>query len=293
MLDTLAFVGAGLLGTSLGLAAKQRRVARRVLGVAPLGRSTASLQRAGELGACDEWWSGFDHRLAAADLVVLCAPVRSIPRLAADLMPFLGPHALVTDVGSAKSALVAAAARWTGNDPRFVGSHPMAGSERRGPEAASAELFAGRPCFVTPPDGRPNAAAERVAAFWRGLGMRVSYKTPAEHDALVARISHVPHVAAAALARAAEDADLPHVGQGFRDTTRVAGGGPDLWTEILGDNAAPVAAGLRALAAELAACAAALDRGDAAFVEQWLADAKRKRDLVGSGIDDPAGLPGR
>ena len=123
--------------------------------------------------------------------------------------------------------------------------------------------------------------------------MAVSYKTPAEHDAAVARISHVPHVAAAALVRIVENGDLAHAGPGFRDTTRIAAGGADLWAGILSDNAGPVAAGLRNLSEELAAVAAALARGDVAFVEQWLADAKRRRDSMGSGNVRPAGVPGR
>ncbi|MEY4689088.1 MAG: hypothetical protein RIR76_3111 [Verrucomicrobiota bacterium] len=204
-----------------------------------------------------------------ASLVVIAAPVDRIVPLAREIAPALPPGAVVTDVGSVKGPLCAPATEAIGPKAHFVGSHPMAGSEQTGWENGSAELFNGRPCFVTPLPGAAPAAVAMVAGFWTALGAGVVNAAPAEHDRIVAHISHLPQVAASALCSFLAGADprwRDHAGGGLRDTTRIAASDPALWREILASNRAEVLASLHAYRAELDLFMKALESGDDAAV---------------------------
>lgn len=201
-----------------------------------------------------------------ADCVILAAPVDVLPDLLAQVAPVLGDGAWVTDVGSTKRRIHAAAAALGDPGRRFVGGHPMAGSERGGAAEGRADLLVGRPCIVTADAHTGAGLADRAAALWSALGGRAVRLSPEDHDRAVAAISHLPHAAACALAHqlAAAEARLDLAAGGLRDTTRVAGGDPALWIPILLENAdqlIPLLSGLEASSAELRAALSARDSG--------------------------------
>ena len=261
----LAIVGVGLIGGSVGLAA------RRAGGWHVAGHDAGGGAAAVERGAIHEAADDPAAATAGADLVVIAVPVGA----AADVLATVrSSPAVVTDVGSTKRSIVAAAERL--GVRRFVGSHPMAGGERGGVAQARADLFEGAACLITPTDRTDADAIATVDAFWRSIGARPIRMTTADHDAAVADVSHVPHVAAAAVARAAAAAAVPLGAGGWRDVTRVAGGSPDLWRDILLDNRDHVAAALRRVRADLDQLIGDLDAADAPAVRAWLAAAADK-----------------
>ena len=250
--QTLGVVGVGLLGGSVALAAKRANPDVRVIGV---GRSLYRLQQAAEAGVLDEPAADVDA-VSAADLVVVCTPVDRVAADVTSALKHVSDDAVVTDVGSTKATIITAC----GDRPRFVGSHPMAGSEKTGWRHASADLFDRRTCVVTPGPASEVSAVDRVDAFWRSLGSRTVRMDAASHDVAVARVSHLPHFAAAAVVAAAGEATELAAG-GFADTTRVAAGDPALWTAIARENAGPVSAALEDLSRRLLAMKTAVDLG--------------------------------
>jgi prephenate dehydrogenase len=278
-LHTLTIVGVGLIGGSIGLAARQRRLAQRVIGV---GRQRDSLERAQRLGAIDDCSLDLVAAVAGADLAVFCTPVDQIARQVLAAAAACAAGTLLTDAGSTKAAIVAELEGRLPAGVAFVGSHPLAGSEKRGPEHADARLFEGRLTVITPTPRTDAAAVERVASFWRALGSRVRLMSPEEHDRALALTSHLPHLLAAALAGMLSPELHELTASGFRDTTRVAGGDPSIWTAIFAHNRAAVLDALRLLTARLAEFQSALEAGDAAAVDRLLTQAKRVRDALGS-----------
>lgn len=279
MFRAVGVVGVGLLGGSLALALKQRGLAKTVVGVAPADHSPSidELETAQKLRVIDGAEVGFGPPLKSLEILLVCTPVSRIAEHVRDAAKHLPSNAMITDVGSTKSGIV----RQT-LDKRFIGSHPMAGSERSGVEAASAQLFTGRTCILTPTEKTPPDLVDRATRFWEALGMTVMQLSPEVHDAVVGRTSHVPHVASAAIAAMLDEGDRPFVGAGLKDTTRIAGGNAALWTAILKANKTAVLGGMARLRTELDAVAAALERDDELFLQQWLTNAKRVRDALGS-----------
>jgi prephenate dehydrogenase len=276
---TVAIVGVGLIGGSLGRALLARKLAKRVIGV---GRSQASLDTARRAGAVTE--TSLDPAaVAEADLVVVTTGVRSIPRLLDAVDQAIGTGTLVTDAGSTKASIVAAwEKRRKSRRGRFVGSHPLAGSHRRGPEAADAELFTGRVTVVTPAAATPPADVAAIGEFWSALGATVYMMSPRDHDRIVAATSHAPHVMAAAIAVATPPATLPFTAGGWRDTTRIAGGDAELWADILLDNAGPLGKALGRIATATERILAAVEAGDRRRLITLLSRAKDVRDALGS-----------
>jgi prephenate dehydrogenase len=268
----------GLLGGSIGQALIRRRLAGQVVGV---GRRAAALRAARRLGAISAGTTDLARGVRRADLVVLCVPVDQIAPLACAAAHHGPPQMVITDVGSTKAA-VCAAIESAGSVPRFVGSHPLAGSEKTGVEHARSTLLKGRLVVVTPTPATDAAACREVELFWTRLGARVHRLSPAEHDQALAVTSHLPHLAAAAIAAATPEEYLTLTASGWRDTTRVAAGDPTLWRQIVLSNRAHALAALALLDERLAELRAALVRGDAARLEELLNLAKCKRDAVGS-----------
>ncbi len=269
-------VGVGLLGGSLGLALKARGIAQQVVGV---GRRTASLDTARAMGAIDE--ASLDLAAACADsaLAIVCTPAAQAQRDLDTLRAHLPADAIATDVASTKAALCAhAAATWPA-PRRFVGSHPMAGSEKWGPEHAHADFYQDSVCLVEEAPGIDPQAARAIGDLWTALGARVVPIDPVQHDDMLARTSHVPHVAAAALAVVAgRGGDVRHLaGNGLRDTTRIAAGRPELWRDICLTNRDAVRAGLHEVRAWLDAFDRALADGDADTLERLLAEGAQAR----------------
>lgn len=276
MRDCIAIVGVGLIGGSLAAAVKRRGVARRVLGV---GRNPERLQGAQSAGLLDAWSTDL-ATVAEAELTVVCTPV---DRIAADvkaLWPSVRAGSLVTDAGSTKRQICEDLAACRDHNREFVGSHPIAGSHRQGFEAADPELYAGRTCVVTPTEHSTATAVEQIEEFWEAVGMRTIRMSPAQHDRALAATSHLPHLTAAALANTLETVNRNLIGTGFRDTTRIAAGDPDLWTAILLSNATNVCASLDALSQQITAFRTALECGDAAALNQLLRQAKTVRDSL-------------
>src|SRR5687767_5629913 len=217
----LSILGVGLLGGSIGLAVQSVLKSCKIVGY---GHRRSTLETALKSGVVNEVYDDPAQAVRGADLVVLCTPVRTFPDLLRAIAADLEPGALVTDVGSTKRSVVESAEQILPTGVRFVGSHPMAGSEKRGVEFARADLFQGARCITTPTPRTHPDALEQAEAFWRMLGMQITRLSPAEHDRLVCDISHLPHAVAAALVSMQDEEALALAGRGFMDTTRVAGG---------------------------------------------------------------------
>ncbi len=267
--------GVGLIGGSIGLGLHQRFLARRVIGLDP---DPTALDAARGMGVIDEAKLESGPWLAEADLVVLATPVRTLERLARELAPFLRPDAVVTDVGSVKAPLVAAL-----TDLRFVGGHPMAGSERDGVLNADAALLENAVWVLTPGAATDPAALRTVSALVTGLGARPIEVDPHLHDRLVATVSHLPYLAAVALTKAVGEADERDLlallaAGGFRDLTRVASGSPRMSRDMVVANREAVRDALVAFARQLDAVVALLDDPDALL--SVAEAAKRQRDAL-------------
>jgi prephenate dehydrogenase len=277
--QTVAIVGVGLIGGSVGRALRDRGLARRVVGI---GRSTASLAEARRHGAITE--ATIDvARVAEADLVVLATGVAALPKLLDAVDAAVQPGTLITDTGSTKASVVVAwERRRRSRRGRFVGAHPLAGSHRRGAAAADATLFAGRVTVVTPASATPPEDVADAGGFWSALGSTVFVMPPREHDRILAATSHAPHLIAAAIAAATPAAGRRFTAGGWRDTTRIAAGDPGLWADILLDNAGPVAAATRRIAALAERMVRAIEAGDRRRLVAILERAKEERDAVGS-----------
>jgi len=277
----LAIVGVGLIGGSVGLAARRRGVAGRVVGA---DARPEALRRALALGALDEARPSSSSAAAdGADLVVVCTPVDVIAGQVLEAAAACRPGAVLTDAGSAKAAVLRALEGRLPAGVAFVGGHPLAGSDKQGPEHAGPHLFEGRVVVLTPTPDTDDKALSLVASFWEALGARVRRMAPDEHDRALALTSHLPHLAAAALAGVlpAEWADL--TATGFRDATRLAAGGPELWSAILHANAAETLAALDRLGGRLAEFRRALTAGDRAALEELLRQGKQTRDGLADG----------
>ena len=271
----IAVLGVGLIGGSIGLAAR-RRLEAEVVGY---GRTPATLERAVEIGALDRAAGSLEEACADADLIFCAGPVAALPAQAGAALAACGPEAVVTDVGSTKSELVAA----LGTDERFIGGHPLAGAETAGVENARADLFEGARWYLTPTERSSGVLYDRLQRAVSGLGARPQAIDPDSHDRLMATISHLPHVVANALAAeaaaelAADSERLPEVGPSFRDTTRVAGSNPAIWADIFASNRAAVADSVEAVARRLGAAAELIRSGDREAVAAWHAAAGEDR----------------
>ena len=277
--DAVAIVGVGLIGGSIGLALRRRRLATEVIGI---GRRAASLRAARRVGAVTRTTLDLRKGVSRADLVVVCTPVDCIVRHVSAVAQACRGETLITDAGSIKAAVVDGVQREVGRHGRFVGSHPLAGSEQGGPDAASAELFDGRVVVVTPTRRTPAEDLQAVDDFWTALGGQVLHMPATTHDRIVAATSHGPHVVAAALADSTRADQLPLCASGWRDATRIAAGDPELWTQILLGNSDQTLKALESVERSLKTLRHAIQHGDATALKRILARAKRKRDALGS-----------
>ena len=277
----ISIIGVGLLGGSIGQAARQHKLAREVAGYV---RREASLKDCEQAGAVDYATTDLLASVSGADLVILCTPLAQMRPLAQQFLPALKRGAIVTDVGSVKADVVrevAVVVKKAG--AHFIGSHPMAGAEKMGVLAARADLYANALCVVTPDKSSNARAVRKLEAFWRALGARTVRLDAAQHDYLVSRSSHLPHVLAAALVNQVLNPASPRhqasvCATGFRDTTRIASGSPEMWRDIALANRKNLARSLDEFAMHLKDFQAALRRGDAAAIETFFALAKQQRD---------------
>jgi len=281
VIQELAIVGVGLLGGSVAKAARAGGLARRIVGV---GRDIARLQPAIDDGSLDVATIELETGVREADFILLAAPVLAIEGLLERMWRAAPDGTVITDVGSTKRNIVRAAERLAARRPlAFVGSHPLAGSEQSGYGVARADLFRGATVVVTPTEGTELGALKRVTEFWEALGARVSSLDPEAHDRTVAAISHLPHLIACALVDGAgrvEPAALELAARGFRDTTRIAAGDPDVWTEIFLANRDALSASVGAFREALADLQRAIDAGAPEPLRAALARIKATREAV-------------
>jgi prephenate dehydrogenase len=273
LFETVAIVGVGLIGGSVGLALRDRGVAKRIVGI---GRKPSSLDVALARGAVDAVTTDLSDGVEAADLVIIATPVARIVD-AARAVAALRPKTLTTDVGSTKAEIVASL-----NGTRFVGSHPMAGDHKAGCEHARADLFEDRLVLVTPTEESEPEDVSRITSLWIALGANVHAVEPDEHDEIVAAVSHVPHLAAAALAVTTPTELVCYTGQGWRDATRIAAGHPELWLEIAVSNRRNIARQLATFEHAVAELRRALEQEKYEAIQEILQEAKQKRDAVGN-----------
>jgi prephenate dehydrogenase len=273
----LAVIGVGLLGGSVAKAARQGGLARRIVGI---GRDAGRLRPALDDGTLDLAVTDLDAGVRDADFVLLAAPVLTIEGLLERVWRTAPVGAVVTDVGSTKRNIVRAAERLAAGRPlAFVGSHPMAGSEQAGYRVARPDLFRG----ATPTEATELAALKKTTEFWEALGARVTSLDPETHDRTVAAISHLPHLIACALVDGAarvEPAAFELAARGFRDTTRIAAGDPDMWTEIFLANRDALTATVEAFREALGELQQVIDGGRADALRAVLARIKATRDQV-------------
>lgn len=272
----VVIVGLGLLGGSVALALRKRRMAKHIVA---LGRSLATLRAPKRAGLVDE--ISVDPRCAqGADLIVLASPFTQFERQLKALSHAAPPGCLCTDVGSVKGDAVSRW-HWAAEPMDFVASHPMAGGERRGWQQARADLFEGAACLLTPLPITRRGAVVRVGRFWEALGMNVALTTPEDHDRIVARVSHLPHAAAFALVAATAGhgplSDMDFAGKGWADSSRIAASDDALWADIFLHHPKRLDAGLKDLAAEITRLRGLLKAGKAAPLRAWLRKAARFR----------------
>lgn len=275
-IDQLAIIGTGLLGTSLGLALKQRGFPGRLVG---LGRREATLERARQRGAVDQTSTDPAAVLPEAKLVVAAVPLGGFEAVFKQLAPHQHAEMVVTDVGSTKAGVLAAAKRHLPRPEQFIGAHPMAGSEQAGPDAADPGLFEGKPCILTPDQPSDEQARAEVRSLWERVGMAVATMPAEAHDRQAATISHLPHILAGLLVETArERGGWELASTGFRDMTRLASANPPMWADILTSNREPIRHLIQTFQQQLQTMDERLAAADHQALLDWLQQQKDHRE---------------
>jgi prephenate dehydrogenase len=279
--ERVAVIGVGLIGGSFALALKAAKCCGHVAGA---GRSAANLKLALERGAIDSIAVDAAAAVSDADLVLVSTPVAQFEKILLSISPKLKPACIITDAGSTKRNVVAAARAGLGRKiAQFVPAHPIAGAEHSGAAAANAELFRGRRLVLTPLEENRKQDIETIAELWTALGARVSRMTPEEHDDVFAAVSHLPHLLAFALvsdlsARADAAKLFGYAAGGFRDFTRIASSDPEMWRDICVANGDRLLHELHLFEKKLKTIGTMLEAGDAASLEKLFAEARAARE---------------
>jgi len=277
----ITIIGVGLLGGSIGLAVRQRRLAGEIAGFV---RRAASLKDCERAGAVDFAMTDLLAAVSNSDLIILCTPLAQMRSLTEQFLPALKRGAIVTDVGSVKAGVVRELELLVQKSgAHFVGSHPMAGAEKTGVAAARADLFTNAVCVLTPTNKTNLAVLKKLERFWKSLGARVLKMDAAQHDLLVSRTSHLPHIVAATLANLVlnpmnSKTQSALCANGFRDTTRIASGSPEMWRDIALANHKNLSRSLDAFISDLQKFQRALKKSDAKAVARFFETAKSQRD---------------
>jgi len=275
--NQLLLVGVGLLGGSIAAAVRQAGLAKNIVGV---GRNPERLQAAQQAGLIDSYSTDLPSTAAESDFVIVCTPVG---RVVADILTAATackPETRLTDVGSVKATICSELQIQLPEGHSFIGSHPLAGSEKQGFEHACPNLFNNRTCIVTPDENSSSGALKDIKQFWKSLGMHVLEMSAKCHDIAIAETSHTPHVVSAALAAMLASENQPLTSTGFRDTTRIAAGSPDLWVDILLSNGKAISESLRTYTDRLNEFQNAIADGDATTLKKLLQEAKTNRDSL-------------
>jgi prephenate dehydrogenase len=273
----VTIVGVGLIGGSIGMALKKNGLAKEVVGYS---QKASSLALATKNKAIDVASHDLKKSVQNADLVVLCTPVNTITKMLPAITNELRRGCVVTDVGSTKAGIVETAEKYIPSG-FFVGSHPLAGSEKKGAAYATPDLFNNSICILTPTQKTNTQATERVHAFWTRIGATVKRLTPAEHDRVVAYTSHLPHVLAYGLMGTIPKEYLEYAAQGFKDATRIASSSPQMWNDICLSNMKPLVNSLDELVKNLSHLRKCIDVKDEKALIEFFTKAKEKRDGIG------------
>jgi cyclohexadieny/prephenate dehydrogenase len=298
MFDRIALIGIGLIGSSISLAARRAGLARTIVGSA---RSAATVKTALDLGLISEGFASASEAAKGADLVILCVPVGLCGPITAEISSVLKPGAIVTDVGSVKGAIVRDMSPHIPQGVHFVAGHPIAGTEKSGPESGFAELFDGRWCILTPEPHTDAKAVGKLQAFWEGLGSNVEIMTPDHHDMVLAITSHLPHLiaynivnTAAHLERVTDSEVIKFSAGGFRDFTRIAASDPTMWRDVFLTNKEAVLEMLGRFSEDLANLQRAIRFGDGDVLFKQFTDARAiRRGVIQAGQDTAAPNFGR
>jgi prephenate dehydrogenase len=277
----ITIIGVGLLGGSLGLAIKKRQPANEVTGFV---RRAASVAECKKFRVVDSCTRDLHEAVTDADLIILCTPLAQMLLLLRQMLPAIKGGAIITDVGSVKASVVKELESLVAKSgAHFIGSHPMAGAEKTGVVAARENLFVNAVCVVTPTKKSNPTALRKVEQFWKTIGSRVLRLTPELHDELVSRSSHLPHVTAATLANLVLNPAHPKsqpllCANGFRDTTRIASGSPEMWRDIALANRKNLGKALDGFISDLKKFQTALNKADVKAITRFFEQAKQRRD---------------
>ena len=272
-----AIIGVGLIGGSLGAALRGRKLVGEVCGI---GYRTSTLSEAKRRGCVDDFTLDLGECVRGASLVVIATPVSLVAEKAREAAESISPDCIVTDVASTKKLITEQVDAILAGKARYVGSHPMAGSEKRGAVNADKDLFDGALCIVIQTPKTDKEALKTIGEMWRSVGADTLVMSPGEHDRRVALASHVPHVTAAGLVNIQNDGSLECAASGFADTTRIAGSDPRLWSEICLSNAEEIVAGIDRLMAELASARELIEKGDEQALMKMLEKAGSRRQAL-------------
>lgn len=276
----MAIIGIGLVGGSVGLALKAKGLSKKIVG---LGRSRSSIEAGQEIGAIDEVATGLAEAVAEANLVVVCTPVGSIAGIIAEMESMLDDDCIITDVGSTKRNIVYAVEQLSRAGSMFVGSHPLAGSEKKGARHASGDLFKGATVFLTPTPMTDTLVMETIREMWECFGGKVVELDPAVHDRIVARTSHLPHIFAAMLVACLRSLPIDSMGlmgKGFLDTTRIASSDPEMWADICVDNLDEIREAIFSLREDLDEFEMYMNEGEYEKIIEFFSSAKLLRDSL-------------
>lgn len=277
LFNRVVIIGLGLIGGSLGLVIKDKRLAKEVIGIS---RRKSTIQKALAMKAVDNVTLDLKKGVKGADLVIIAAPVFKIVSIAKIIAPLLKKGAILTDAGSTKRYIVSNIEKIVPGGLYFVGSHPMAGSEKSGVVHADKNLFKGAFCVLTKTKNTNPTALNKIKRFWSGLGMKVVIMSPKEHDKAVSRISHLPHSVAISLVNSLGQADLRLAAGGLKDTTRIASGEAELWKDIFLTNRENLIKDIRVFRKELSKVEYALKNNGGARLLKILSKAKFTRDTL-------------
>jgi len=298
MFERIALIGIGLIGSSISLASQRAGLARTLVGSA---RSAATVKTALDLGLISEGFASARDAAKGADLVILCVPVGLCGQITAEISPVLKPGCIITDVGSVKGSIVRDMAPHIPEGVHFVAGHPIAGTEKSGPESGFAELFDGRWCILTPEPHTDAAAVAKLKTFWEKLGSNVEIMTPDHHDMVLAITSHLPHLiaynivnTAAHLERVTDSEVIKFSAGGFRDFTRIAASDPTMWRDVFLANKDAVLEMLGRFSEDLANLQRAIRFGDGDTLFKMFTDAREiRRGVIQAGQDTAAPNFGR
>ena len=277
MFKRVTIIGLGLIGGSLGMAIKKKRLASRVIGVS---RKESTIRKAKAIGAVDSVTLDVKKGVKDSDLVILTTPVLKIMDIARRISKDLKKDAIVIDAGSTKSDIVKRIERSFPNAVKFVGSHPVAGSEHSGVSYARGDLFKGSYCILTKTNRTDPKALNKIKRFWNNLDMKAVVMSPKRHDKIISRLSHLPHAASVSLCNTCRKEDLGLTAGGFRDTTRIASGSPELWRDIFITNRKNIAKDIRLFKKELSKIETALKNNNSRAILRLLKKAKAVRDSL-------------